>query len=83
MALSRTQVAQVARLAEVDLDGDELVLEVDLPDAGTLDKALQLVELAFARIGAQVGEVDLRRDGGGRKAVRSRGGGAARGRGGV
>ena len=53
------QKAQVAQLAKVNLDGDELVLKVDLLDAGAADEALELVELALAAVRAQVGEVHL------------------------
>ena len=53
------QKAQVAQLAKVNLDGDELVLKVDLLNSGVTDKALELVELALASMRAQVGEVHL------------------------
>ena len=53
------QKAQVAQLAKVDLDGDELILEVDLLDTGATNEALELVELALASMRAQVGEVHL------------------------
>ena len=53
------QKAQVAQLAKVNLDGDELVLKVDLLDTGVTDKALELVELALASMRAQIGEVHL------------------------
>ena len=55
------QEGEVAQFAEVDLDGDELVVEVDLLDAGAANQALELVELAFAAVRAQVGEVHLGR----------------------
>ena len=57
------QEAQVAKLAKMQLDGDELVLEVNLVDARTADEPLQFVELALAPIRAQVGEVNLGRRG--------------------
>ena len=53
------QKAQVAQLAKVNLNGDELVLKVDLLNAGATDEALELVELALASMRAQVGEVHL------------------------
>ena len=53
------QKAQVAQLAKVNLDGDELVLKVDLLNSGVTDEALELVELALASMRAQVGEVHL------------------------
>ena len=53
------QKAQIAQLAKVDLDSDELVLKVDLLNAGAADEALELVELALAAVRAQVGEVHL------------------------
>ena len=53
------QKAQVAQLAKVNLDGDELVLKVDLLNSGVTDEALELVKLALASMRAQVGEVHL------------------------
>ena len=53
------QKAQVAQLAKVNLDSDELVLKVDLLNSGVTDEALELVELALASMRAQVGEVHL------------------------
>ena len=53
------QKAQVAQLAKVNLNGDELVLKVDLLNTGATDEALELVELALASMRAQVGEVHL------------------------
>ena len=53
------QKAQVAQLAKVNLNGDELVLKVDLLNTGVTDEALELVELALASMRAQVGEVHL------------------------
>ena len=55
------QEGEVAQFAEVDLDGDELVVEVDLLDAGAANQALELVELTLAAVRAQVGEVHLGR----------------------
>lgn len=43
----------------MNLDGDELVLKVDLLNTGVTDEALELVELALASMRAQVGEVHL------------------------
>ena len=53
------QKAQVAQLAKVNLDSDELVLKVDLLNTGAADEALELVELALASMRTQVGEVHL------------------------
>ena len=53
------QKTQVSQLAEVDLDGDELVLKIDLVDSRAIDQALELIELALAAMGAQVSEIDL------------------------
>ena len=53
------QKAQVAQLAKVNLDGDKLVLEVDLLNAGAANEALEFVELALASMRAQVGKVHL------------------------
>ena len=55
----RAQKAQIAQLAKVNLDGDELVLKVDLLDTGAANEALEFVELALASMRAQVGEVHL------------------------
>ena len=53
------QVGQVARLPEVDLDGGHLVVKVDVADSGGADQLLQLVQLADADLGAQVGEINF------------------------
>ena len=53
------QKAQIAQLAKVNLNGDELVLKVDLLNTGAANEALELVELALASMRAQVGEVHL------------------------
>ena len=53
------QKAQIAQLAKVNLNGDELVLKVDLLNTGATDEALEFVELALASMRAQVGEVHL------------------------
>ena len=53
------QKAQVAQLAKVNLNGDELVLKVNLLDTGVTDEALELVELALASMRAQVRKVHL------------------------
>ena len=55
----RAQKAQVAQLAKVNLDGNELVLKVDLLNSGAANEAFELVELALASMRAQVGEVHL------------------------
>ena len=54
------QVGQVARLAEVHLDGDELVLHVDLLDARPAHEAVELLGQVGLAVRAHVGEVDLR-----------------------
>ena len=53
------QKAQIAQLAKVNLNGDELVLKVDLLNTGAANEALEFVELALASMRAQVGEVHL------------------------
>ena len=53
------QKAQIAQLAKVNLNGDELVLKVDLLNTGATDEALELIELALASMRAQVGKVHL------------------------
>ena len=53
------QKAQVAQLAKVNLDSNELVLKVDLLNTGAANEALELVELALASMRAQVRKVHL------------------------
>ena len=43
---------QVAKLAKVNLGGDELVIEVNLLDTGATDEVPELVELALAVVSA-------------------------------
>ena len=52
----RAQIGHVSRLAEVELDGDEFVLEVDMLKAGGLHEAAQLFERADL-IRAQIGKI--------------------------
>ena len=52
----RAQIGHVARLAEVELDGDILVLEIDLLKAGRLHEPVQLLERADL-IRAQIGKI--------------------------
>ena len=54
------QERQVPRLAEVHLDGHQLVVKIDLPDARPADELFQLVQQAHARTAPEVGVVDLR-----------------------
>ena len=54
----RAQVAHVAGLAEVELDGDELVGEVDLAESGGLQQARELLLQVLGVRAAEVGEVD-------------------------
>ena len=56
----RPQEGEVALLAEVHLDGGELVLEVDLLDARGAAQANQLVAEVLVADGAHGGKVDLR-----------------------
>ena len=53
------QVGRATRLAEVQLDRHELVVEVDGLDAGLAAEAIELDEGALPSVGAEVGEVDL------------------------
>ena len=53
------QKAQVAQLAKVNLDSNELVLKVDLLNTGAANEALELVELALASMRAQVRKYTL------------------------
>ena len=52
----RAQIGHVARLTEVELDGDEFVLEVDLLKAGGLHEAAQLFERADL-VRVQIGKI--------------------------
>ena len=54
-----TQERQVSRLAEVQLDGHELILKVDIAHTGGLHQAGQLLLEIFMHVGPQVGEVYL------------------------
>lgn len=56
-----TQEGEVPQLTKVNLDGDKLVLEVDLLNAGTANEALELVELTLAAVRAQIGVIHLGR----------------------
>jgi len=58
-----TQEAEVSQLAKVNLDGNKLVLKINLVDSRAIHEALEFIELAFTAIGAQVGEIDLGRIG--------------------
>ena len=53
------QKRHVAHLAEMDFDGDELILEIDLIDAGLLDEPLEFGEDAVPRLGMHVREAHL------------------------
>ena len=53
------QEGQVAGLAEVDLDGGELAVEVHVHHAGALDEAAQLLEQGHIGGGAEIGEINL------------------------
>ena len=52
----RAQIGHVARLTEVELDGDVLVLEIDLLKAGGLHEPAQLFECADL-VRAQIGKI--------------------------
>ena len=52
----RAQIGHVARLTEVELDGDVLVLEIDLLKAGGLHEPAQLFERADL-VRAQIGKI--------------------------
>ena len=56
----RAQVREVAELAEMHLDGDELVLHVDVLDASGQAEAAELVRDARADGAAEIGEPDFR-----------------------
>ena len=53
------QNRHVSILAEVNFDGDELVFEIDLVDAGFLDKPLELGQDAVPRLDVHVCEANL------------------------
>ena len=56
----RAQVREVAELAEMHLDGDELVLHVDVLDAGREAEAAELLRDARADGTTEIGEPDFR-----------------------
>ena len=51
------QEGQVARLAEMDLDGGEFVGEVDLADPGGLDETFEFLGQVLVKRRAQIGEI--------------------------
>ena len=51
--------AQIAQLAEVHLDGHELVIHVDLANACGPDESLELGGKALAQLGAEIGVVNV------------------------
>ena len=55
------QEAQVARFAEVQLDGDEFLFHIDGADPRRTDQALQLLGQVSAIVGAQVGKIHFGR----------------------
>lgn len=57
----RPQVGEITQLAEVDLDGHELVFKVDLVDAGGQDEPFQLLDPVFVRGDAEIGKIYLGR----------------------
>jgi hypothetical protein len=54
----RAQKGQIAQLAEVHLDGDELAVHVDVLDAGREAQPLELVRQAGAHRAAKIGKID-------------------------
>ena len=57
----RAQVADVAQLAKVNLDGHELAIHINLADAGLADQLLEFLgESGTVSLGAEVGEVNFR-----------------------
>ena len=57
--IAGAQMGHVAQLTEVDLDGYELILEVDLIDAGGENQPGQLLGQRLGRAGAEVGKINL------------------------
>ena len=55
-----TQETQVAQLAEVHLDGNELAVHIDLVNAGLLHQPLELGGQTLPQSGAEVGKIDFR-----------------------
>ena len=55
LGIVRPQEAQVARLPEVQLDGDKLLLHVDIADSRCADQPLQLFGEIVSVTGSQVG----------------------------
>ena len=52
-------MGHVAQLAEVNLDGDELVLKIDLVDTGGEDQPGQLLGQGLGRAGAEISKINL------------------------
>ena len=53
------QKCQVARLAKVNLNGDEFILHIDGADAGFFDELFQLIRQADAVMCVHVCEIDF------------------------
>ena len=55
----RTDVSQVARLAEVKLDGHKLVFQFHVQQTGADTESLELVKKVGVCVGAQIRKVNL------------------------
>ena len=53
------EMGHVAQLTEVNLDGDKLVLEIDLINTGGENQPGQLLGQGFGRAGAEIGKINL------------------------
>ena len=55
----RAQIRQVSKLTEVQLDGDDFSLKIDIPHSGCRQQLLQLLLLVQTRVTAEIGKVYL------------------------
>ena len=55
----RPEIGEVARLAEMDLDGGEFLVEINGSHARGFEQAGQLLLKVFGQRGAEVREIDL------------------------
>ena len=57
--IAGAQMGHIAQFAEMDLDGYEFILKIDLIDAGGEDQPGQLLGQGLRSAGAEVGEINL------------------------
>ena len=59
LGIVRAQERQIAELAEVQLDGDEFAVKIDLRKLGLFQQLPKLIELAHAVAAAEIGKINL------------------------